>query len=141
MTTVPTRESGSTRTARWPQAGRGQKWLLGASLLIVVGSFLPWVTFGTLATINGLQTAGLWTFYLGTLGIAGALVPWRSVAIAQGAIAAVAALALPAWQMWHLYSTDLDGWQPGIGALICVAGGSLAARAVILLVSGRGRDA
>lgn len=136
MSSFHSRVAGASR-ASWPHAGQGQKWLLGGSALILIGSFLPWITLGGLATVNGLQTAGLWTFYLGFLGAAGGLVPSRTAAVVQGGVAAAAALALPAWQVLRVVGLGLDGWQPGIGLLICVAGGSLAARAVVQLVADR----
>ncbi|WP_370324326.1 hypothetical protein [Euzebya sp.] len=123
----------ATRT-RWPQAGRGQKWLLGGSALILVGSFLPWITLSGIATVNGIQTAGLWTFYLGFLGLAGALVPSRTAATVQGIIAGGAAVVLPAWQVLRVSGLGVEGWQPGLGIFVCAAGASLAIRGVVHLV-------
>lgn len=123
----------------WPKAGRGQGWLLAGALLVIVGSVLPWVDLGGVARIDGLATAGLWTFYIGFLGMAGGLVPWRGLAIAQGAMLVVAALALPAWQVLRLVALDLPGWNPGLGLLLVVAGGSTAARGVLTLVAGSRR--
>lgn len=121
----------------WPHAGRGQVWLLGGSVLVLIGSFLPWITLSGLVTITGLQTAGRWTFYLGFLGLAGALVPWRAAAIVQGAVAGVAAIGLPLWQVLRLSAADVEGWQVGVGLVVCVAGGSLIARAVGRLITDR----
>lgn len=136
MTTLYSRMAAHSRS-NWPHAGSGQKWLVGASLLILAGSFLPWIDLGGLATINGLQTAGLWTFYLGFLGLAGGLVPSRAAAVVQGSVAAIAALALPVWQVVRVARLGLDGWQPGLGIFVCIAGGSLAVRGVLRLLADR----
>lgn len=119
---------------RWPQAGRGQKWLLAGSAAAIVGSFLPWLELAFGARLHGVQGAGLWTFYLGSLGLAGALVPSRWAAIVQGAVCAAAAVGLPVLQVLRVFQLGLEGWQPGIGAVLVVAGGGMAARGVVQLM-------
>ena len=124
---------GGARTGRAPRTGPGQRTLLWGSLLVGVGSFLPWVdtVFGS---VTGVRGAGLWTFYAAFLGLAGALVPLRRLAAVQAAVLAVAALGLPAWQVVHLLSlVGVQGWRPGTGLVLVVAGGVLAARAALAL--------
>ena len=130
--------STSTRSAA-PQRRRhpAQRPLLGASAMVALGAFLPWVYTG-LGPVSGARGAGLWVFYAATLGIAGALVPSRRLAGAQGAVLAVAAVGLAGWQVVHLLTlVGPQGWLPGPGLLLVFGGGLLAARASYVLLSGR----
>lgn len=105
--------------------------LLIATLMVVLGSFLPWVSTA-LGNISGSRGAGLWTFYAAMLGLTGAFVPWPRVAQVQAWIVAVVAVSLPVWQLVHLYLlVGFGGWLPGMGLLLVVAGGVLAARAAL----------
>lgn len=98
--------------------------------MVAVGSFLPWLDTA-LGQVNGARGAGLWTFYAAMLGLAGALVPIRLLALAQGAVLALAALALPVWQVVHIMGlVGTEGWRPGPGLVVVFAGGVLAAVAV-----------
>lgn len=125
-----------TPARRWPRAGRGQKPLLGASLMVVLGSFLPWL-LTNVGSFSGAQGAGLWTFYAAALGIAGALVPNRTAAAVQAALLAVVAVALPAWQVIHVVRlVGFSGWAPGPGLVLVAGGGVLAAAAAVRLRRG-----
>ena len=116
---------------------RAQRPLLGASALVALGAFLPWVYTG-LGPVSGARGAGLWVFYAATLGIAGALVPSRRLAGLQGAVLALAAVGLASWQVVHLLGlVGPQGWLPGPGLLLVFGGGLLAAKASYVLLSGR----
>jgi hypothetical protein len=120
-------------TRRWPYAGHGQKPLLLGAVLIVLGSLLPWVMtpFGNL---SGLRGAGLWTLYLGVIGIPGAVLRSRRLAWWHALLAGVPAVVLTAWQLVRLVEL---GWRtgtftgalPGMGLLLVLGGGVLALRA------------
>ena len=125
--------AGATTTGR--ATGRrvavpGRRQLLGAVAMVAFGSFMPWLD--TVAgTVSGARGAGLWTFYAAMLGLAGALVPIRSLAVVQGAVLAVVASVLPVWQLVHVYSmVGTAGWMPGPGLVLVLGGGVLAAVAV-----------
>lgn len=98
--------------------------------MVVFGSFLPWVDTA-LGTVSGVRGAGLWTFYAAMLGLAGAMVPMRTLALVQGAILALVAIALPVWQVVHvLQLVGTGGWFPGPGLVVVFGGGVVAAFAV-----------
>ncbi|MCL8027453.1 hypothetical protein [Nocardioides bruguierae] len=118
-TTAP---AGTARPVR-RGAHPGRRLLMGASLLVMFGSFLPWIDT-PVGLVTGMQGAGLWTFYAAALGIAGVLVPFRSLAIAQAAALGVAAVGLGTWQLLHLYLlVGLGGWTPGPGIVMVIGGG------------------
>lgn len=103
--------------------------------MVALGSFLPWIDTA-LGAISGARGAGLWTFYAAMLGLAGALVPMRTLALVQGAVLALVALALPLWQAGHLLSlVGTAGWVPGPGLVLVFGGGVLAAVAVRRMAS------
>lgn len=109
-----------------------------ATVAVVIGSFLPWISTAV-GNVSGARGAGLWTFYTAMLGFTGAFVPWPRVAAAQAAVLAVVALALPLWQLVHLYRlVGLGGWLPGIGLVLVVAGGIAAAVAARRLATPAG---
>ena len=126
-TTAPT-----TTRRRHP----GQGMVLAGSLVVLVGSFLPWLHIAVGATLNGLSGAGLWTFYLGSLGVAGGLVPSRTAGAVQGLVVGGGAVILPALQLWTVFDRALVGWQPGVGLVTTFAGGALVLRGVARLVRG-----
>lgn len=99
--------------------------MLAGSVMVILGSWLPWLQTG-LGTISGIRGAGLWTFYLGVLGLAGAIVPARWPAVVQGAICAAAAVGLTIWQLVHMFSlVGMQGWLPGPGLVLVLGGGVL----------------
>lgn len=120
------RTPGTTATRRPPRPGRGS--LLGATAMVVIGSFLPWI-YTALESISGARGGGLWTFYAAMLGLAGAIVPWRRAAIVQALILAVVAVGISTWQLVRAVSLlGLEGgWLPGPGLVLVFGGGVLAA--------------
>jgi hypothetical protein len=106
-----------------------RKALIAAVVMILFGSFLPWV--GTAAgTVSGARGAGLWTFYAAMLGLGAALLPMRRLAAVQAGLLAMVAMALPVWQVVHLLRlVGTDGWMPGPGLVLVFAGGVLSATA------------
>lgn len=108
--------------------------MLVGGLLATVGSLLPWVStpFGS---IPGTGGGGLWTLSAGFIAIAGALLPYRKVAIAHCLLPGAAVAVIAVWQVARLInlSAVTDSWGqllPGMG-LVMVSGG-----AVILLRTG-----
>lgn len=103
--------------------------LLVAALLILVGAFLPWLATGA-GNVSGVRGAGLWTMYAAVLGLAGAAVRSPRIAALHAAVLALAALALPLWQVVHVVGlVGFQGWVPGPGLVMTVGGGVLAAGA------------
>lgn len=107
---------------------RGSTGMLVAGALLVVGSALPWVMtpFGT---VSGLAGPGLWTLSAGFLVIAGALLPFRVLAIAHCLVPGIGVATLVAWQVARLVqlSAATGEWGqmlPGMG-LVMVAGGAV----------------
>ena len=133
------------RSSARPAAARGwhpgRRWLLAGAAVAGVGSLLPWLELAFGASLGGLQGAGLWTFYLAWLGLAGALVPSRTAALVQGTIAGLAAVTLPILQVLDVARRDLPGWQPGVGLLLTVCGGVLLLRGVVTLLRRSGAPA
>jgi hypothetical protein len=112
----------------------GSAGMLVGGLIMVVGSLLPWVStpFGSL---SGTAGPGLWTLSGGFIAIAGALLPYRKIAIAHCLLPGAAAAAIVAWQLARLaqLSAATDSWVqllPGMG-LVMAAGA-----AAILLRTG-----
>jgi hypothetical protein len=113
---------------RAPVPGRRQ--LLGAVAMVSVGSFMPWLDTAV-GSVSGARGPGLWTFYAAMLGLAGALVPLRRLAIVQGAVLAATAVALPLWQLVHVIGlVGTAGWIPGPGLVLVFGGGVVAGVAV-----------
>jgi len=130
------RPSSALAPRRWPRAGRGQRPLLGASAMVALGAFLPWVYTG-LGPVSGARGAGLYVFYAATLGVAGALVSLRWVAVVQAALLAGAAVGLAVWQVVHLVTlVGFAGWVPGPGLVLVLGGGLLAGKAALSLYRG-----
>ncbi len=108
------------------KADPAKRQLFIASLMVVFGSFMPWIST-SVGSISGLQGPGLWTFYFSMLGIAGVLIPWRRVAGVQALIFAGVAVALPVWQVARIYRlVQFQGWMPGPGVVLVLGGGVLA---------------
>lgn len=117
-----------TVARRWPYVGSDQLPLLLSSLVIAVGSFLPWIVVGDLQ-MSGYHGGGLWTFYGATLGIAGALVRRRQLAVASAAAAGATAVGIAAWQVVRLLRrAGFGGWHPGIGLVLVLVAGVIALR-------------
>lgn len=115
----------------------GQGQMLWASVMIAVGSFMPWVStaFGNISGATG-QGAGYWTFIASMLGVSGALMPWRRVAIGHAVVVAAVTVVLPVWQVLHLLSlVGFSGWMPGIGLVLVFFGGLFVAKAAWTLMT------
>lgn len=109
----------------------GSPGMLIGGLLLIIGSLTPWVST-PMGSLSGMAGAGLWVLCAGAIALAGALIPYRRLALAHAFVPGVAVAALVAWQVARLVqlSATTDSWGkllPGIG-LVLVAGG-----AVILL--------
>ncbi|MDT0200541.1 hypothetical protein [Nocardioides sp. AE5] len=131
-----TNPSPGRTTASPTRTGTGRKSLAGAVVMVLLGSFMPWLTT-SLGSVSGAQGPGIWTFYAAVLGLAGALVPVRALAAAQAGILAVVAIGIPIWQVVHVLGlVGFAGWQPGPGLVLVIGGGALAARAAWLLTRG-----
>ncbi len=103
-------------------------------VLVMIGSFLPWLYVGDVAK-SGALGPGLWTFYASMLGLAGVLLPFHRIGGAHAAVMAGVALALPAWQIVHIVGlVGFDGWMPGPGLVMVVAGGVVAASCAVKLL-------
>lgn len=102
-----------------------------ASLLVIVGSFLPWV-HTALGNVSGISGPGLWTAYAAFAGLAGAMMPWRRIGAAHLSVFAAVALILPTWQVVHVLGlVGIGGWLPGTGLVLVACGGILAATAAL----------
>lgn len=107
----------------------GQRRLLAASVMMLVGAFLPWV-YTAFGTASGMLGGGQWTATVALLALAGALVPIRSLAIGQAVIASGVCLVFPVWQCLYMFGlVGTGGWMPGPGVVLTFAGGVLAANA------------
>ena len=127
----------ATMTAARPRAvrarSRSSRHLLGASLMILVGAFLPWIHTAA-GNILGIHGPGLVTMYAAFLGIAGAIVRSPRVVSVHAALVAVPALVLPVWQVARFVSrVGFEGWMPGAGVVLTFGGGVLAAVAAVRL--------
>lgn len=124
---------GSTAAPRWPYAGPAQRTLVVGALLIVVGSFLPWVST-PLGNLSGMAGPGLWTFSFGVIGVGGAFLRRRRLAVGHGLAAGGCAVALTAWQLARLVQVSVTtaAWGvavPSTGLLMVLGGGVVALRA------------
>ena len=90
--------------------------LLIATIMVILGSFMPWVSLNMGAEFGGFTGAGLYT---------------------------AVAITLPLWQLIHLIRlVRFEGWLPGPGLVLVFGGGVLAASAAWRLLSppGEGTD-
>lgn len=123
----------SAARPRAARRSRSSLHLLGGSLMVLVGAFLPWISSGA-GNFLGIRGAGLWTLYASFLGIAGAIIRPPKVVAVHAAILALVAIALPVWQLVHMLSlVGLAGWVPGAGLVLTVGGGVIAAVAAARL--------
>jgi hypothetical protein len=120
-----------TSTSRRTPASRH---LLGASAMVLVGAFLPWISTG-LGNVVGIRGAGLWTMYAAVLGVAGAIVRSPGLAALHAGLLAAVATVLPLWQVLNLVSkVGLSGWVPGVGLVLTLGGGVVAGFAAASLL-------
>lgn len=107
--------------------------LLGGSLMILVGAFLPWLHSGA-GNVLGIRGAGLWTMYAAFLGLAGVILRNPRVVAVHAAVLGVVALGLPVWQLVHVASlVGFEGWMPGAGIVLTIGGGVVATVAAVRL--------
>lgn len=102
--------------------------------MIVLGSFLPWVST-PMGNLSGMAGPGLWTLAAGSMGLAGVFLRRRRLAMTHAALAGGCALILVGWQLARLarISTSTGAWGvavPGTGLLLVLGGGVLALRAL-----------
>ncbi len=124
---TPPRPAASPAPGPGPEAlqrsVKARRLLLIATLVVVLGSFMPWVSTAV-GNVPGYRGGGLWTFYAAMLGFTGALVPWPRVAVVQAGVLALVAVVLPLWQVVHLLTlVGTGGWVPGIGLMLVFGGG------------------
>lgn len=121
----------------WPYVGRGQRRMLIASVIVIVGSVLPWVD--TVAGVFlGVEGAGLWTLAAGGIGLAGGVLRRRRLVIAHAVVVAVVPLVLATWQLMRLLGLCGGGaCVPGIGLGLVLFGGILAIAALHQLLAER----
>jgi hypothetical protein len=131
---MSSQSNAGTVVARRRVLHAGSAAMIVGGITTVVGSLLPWVTtpFGSL---SGMVGPGLWTLCAGFIAIAGALMPYRKIAIAHCLVPGLAVAVIAAWQVVRLLSitATTGAWGqvlPGMG-LVMVSGG-----AVILLRAG-----
>lgn len=118
---------------RWPYVGRGQQTLLWASVLILVGAFLPWLMTGV-GMFTGMRGAGTWTVFAGAIGLGASLMRSRRLVLAHAIGIAAVAILLPVWQVVHVLAlAGLRGWLPGIGLIMTLVGGVAVARAAMAI--------
>ncbi|NOW01130.1 hypothetical protein [Isoptericola chiayiensis] len=128
------RAGGRTATPRKRVLHPGSVGMLVGALLVIVGSLLPWVVT-PVGTLSGTGGPGLWTLCAGFVGVAGAVIPRRWVAVSHSLVAGTGTAFVAGWQLVRLVqvSSATDAWgqaMPGIG-LVMAAGG-----AVVLLATG-----
>lgn len=117
--------------------GRGR--LLLASVLLILGGWLPWLYTGA-GPVSGIRGAGLWVFYAGLLALAGALLPARLAvaAMVQSVLCAAVALVFPVWQVARVLGlVGTQGWLPGPGLVLTFTGGVLCLFAARDLIGAR----
>lgn len=110
-----------------------RKRLIIAVLLVMVGSFLPWL-YAAGEAQSGALGPGLWSFYAAMLGLAALMMPWRRVSGGHAAVMAAICLALPVWQLVHVFGlVGFGGWMPGPGLVMVAFGGIVAAQCAVRL--------
>ena len=85
--------------------------MIVGGLISVVGSLLPWVST-PLGSLSGTAGPGLWTLSAGFLAIAGALLPYRRVALVHALGPGVVIAGIAGWQAARLIelSARTDSW-------------------------------
>lgn len=134
MTGAVTAPPAQAAPSPWRWSHPRQRLLVLLSAGVIVGAFMPWIETG-LGTYRGFAGPGPFLFYAGVLGLGAGLVPVRALAVGQGAILAAAAVALPLWQIVRLVRlVGFEGWSPGVGMMLILGCGLMAARVTIGLV-------
>lgn len=129
-------EQQSTKRKRRPLAP-GQGKLLIASVLLMVGAFMPWLQTGL---SSPKHPHFLWLFVLGFIALSGGLVPSRRIAYWHAVATAVIGLGLTAWYVWYLVTeiiarVGFSGWMIGPGLVLTAGAGGVAIAAARTLAS------
>ncbi|MFD0773590.1 hypothetical protein ACFQZ2_06570 [Streptomonospora algeriensis] len=100
--------------------------MIGGGLLLIIGAFTPWL-YTPVLNMPAMQGPGLWLLCAGVLAIAGALLPYRLVALAHALVPAAAGGAMVVGQLGLIayHSTVSDTWGtilPGVSMVIACAG-------------------
>lgn len=139
MAKTTARDARSRTRPRWPYLGRSQIMLLVASLVTIIGSFLPWLDTG-FGSVNGLQLGGLITFYAAAFAVPGAIWRNRWIVVGHAVLLAAVALGVGGWQLFRALR-ELPGlgqaWLPAPGLVLVLLSGLVAAVATAELVTGR----
>ncbi|MPZ64642.1 MAG: hypothetical protein GEU83_03695 [Pseudonocardiaceae bacterium] len=135
----------SARTTHQPDSRHGRPRILHAGstgmivggLVIAIGSLLPWVST-PLGSLSGTAGPGLWTLSAGMLAIAGALIPFRRIALAHAVLPGLAVAVIALWQVARLVqlSATTAGWGtllPGMGLVMAAGGAVIVLRAATRL--------
>jgi hypothetical protein len=112
----------------------GRKRMLWASMALFLGAFLPWM-YTPLGNVSGIGVLGdlmlagqpgAWVLYAGFLALAAGIAPWRMFSAVNGLIVAVVAAGLPLYHLFRMWSrVGFDGWMPGPGVVLSLAGAVL----------------
>ncbi|GAA4913056.1 hypothetical protein [Streptomonospora salina] len=100
--------------------------MIGAGLMLIIGAFTPWM-YTPLVTMQAMHGPGLWLLCCGVVAVAGALLPYRRLALAHALIPAAAGGALVVWQLgliaYHSAATDTWGTMLPGASMVIVGGG------------------
>lgn len=110
----------------------GSLGMLLGGLLAVLGSLFPWVIFPA-GSLPGLAGPGLWTLSAGFIAIAGALLPYRKIALGHVLVAGLGVGVIVGWQLARLVylSAVSDSWGsllPGMGLVLAGGGAAVLLR-------------
>lgn len=114
---------------------QGTVLMLSGGVLAFIGSLLPWLTT-PVGSLSGMAGPGLWTLSAGMLGLAGALLPFRRVALAHAAIPGLAIAVIVVWQLARIgyVSATTGSWGqllPGMGLVMVGGAAALLLRAAL----------
>jgi hypothetical protein len=107
--------------------------MLLAAIALFLGAFLPWM-YTPVGTVSGIGLGdlmlagqpGAWILYATFMALAAGLAPWRRFSVVNGFIVAAVAVGLPVYHLVRMWSrVGFDGWMPGPGVVMSVAGGVL----------------
>ncbi|MCA1780685.1 MAG: hypothetical protein ABR500_15680 [Dermatophilaceae bacterium] len=112
----------------------GRKRMLWATIALFLGAFLPWM-YTPVGNVSGIGVLGdlmlpgqpgAWVLYSAFMALAAALAPWRIFSVVNGFIVTTVAVGLPVYHLVRMFArVGFDGWTPGPGAVLAVAGGVL----------------
>lgn len=103
---------------------------------MLVGAVTPWIdTVG--GNVLGVQGGGLYTLSAGGIGLAGAFIRRRGLALAHALVLAITPLAIGGWQVARLVAIGCDFrvCAPSFGLVLTLIGGFLAALATRQLLA------